>query len=157
MKYFVLCALSFFLGSVVGGVSPKRELQKIKQQQNEITIQKDCTQSTIGSDLAHLMTPKSSAKPTPKKNPFGDRSPEEITIDNPEAVEIAERIDENEERFQEKFQENMDRSEEEPQCSVLGMGSGLVPTRRFKWLVIIVRLLQPTTLSIFSIISLACS
>lgn len=113
MKYFVLCALSFFIGSVVGGVSPQLELQKTKHQQSEFLTKNDCRESTIGSDLAQLMTPNSSSKPVPPKNPFGDRSPEEIEIDHPEAVEIAERLDENQERFQEEFQENLDRSDED--------------------------------------------
>ena len=116
MKYFVLCALSFFIGSIVGGVGPKHELQTIKQtQQNSIiTSSKDCKKSTIGSDLAQIMASNSSAsKPSPQKNPFGDRTPEEIRKDNPEAVEIAERLDENQEQFQEEFQESLERSQEE--------------------------------------------
>ena len=116
MKYFILCALSFFIGSVVGGVAPKLELQNLKQKQYEsiMSSNKDCKKSTIGSDLAQLMASNlSSSNPTPQKNPFGDRSPEEIEKDNPEAVEIAERLDENQEQFEEEFQDNLERSQEE--------------------------------------------
>ena len=115
MKYFVLCALSFFLGSVVGGVFPKLELQKVKlKQQERISSSQDCKKTTIGSDLAQLMASNpSSQKSTVKQNPFGDRPPEEIRIDNPEAVEIAERLDENQEQFQEDFQGSLERSQEE--------------------------------------------
>ena len=116
MKYFVLCALSFFVGSIVGGVGPKHELQTIKQtQQNSMmTSSKDCKKSTIGSDLAQIMASNASTpKPKPQKNPFGDRTPEEIEQENPEAVEIAERLDENQEQFQEEFQDSLERSEEE--------------------------------------------
>jgi len=119
MKYFVLCALSFFIGSIVGGVSPKYELQKFKQKKYEsiMVSDKDCQKSTIGSDLAQIMASNSSVpntRPKPsQQNPFGDRSPQEIEKDNPEAVEIAKRIDDNQERFQEEFPDSFERSQEE--------------------------------------------
>ena len=119
MKYIVICALSFFIGSVVGGVSPKRELQKIKQQQYDTLMpsNKDCKKSTIGSDLAQLMASNSSASQatptTPRQNPFGDRTPEEIERDNPKAAEIAQQLDEEQERFQEEFPDSFERSQEE--------------------------------------------
>lgn len=119
MKYIVLCALSFFVGSIVGGVFPKQELQKMKKKQYDsiISSNEDCTKSTIGSDLAQLMASNPStpqAKPNrSKQNPFGDRSPEEIERDNPQAVEIAQRLNEDQERFQEEFPDSFERSQEE--------------------------------------------
>ena len=119
MKYIVICALSFFIGSVVGGISPKWELQKMKQEQYDSIMpsSNDCKKSTIGSDLAQLMASNSSASqatPTePKQNPFGDRTPEEIERDNPRAAEVAQQLDEEQERFQEEFPDSFERSQEE--------------------------------------------
>lgn len=118
MKYIVLCALSFFLGSIVGGIAPKQELRKKKlEQQQIIPMTQDC-KTTIGSDLAQLMGGKNTPSQARTKkntgdNPFGDRSPEEIAQTNPEAVEIAERINNNQEQFHEEFPEALSPNQEE--------------------------------------------
>lgn len=118
MKYIVLCALSFFIGSMAGGFAPKRELRKQKQiQQKIIPIAQDC-KTTIGSDLAQLMGGKNVQSNTRTKkntndNPFGDRTPEEIAQVNPEAVEIVEQINRDQEQFQEEFPEAFSPNQEE--------------------------------------------
>lgn len=120
MKYFLTALFSMILGIVLGGIAPRRELQKQKDEFWESYAENTKSSSTIGSDLALLMGGTNTGGSTTKQyqpplhtNELGDRSPEAIKQENPEAAALAEEMDNTQSEMEANLQDSYDRTEEE--------------------------------------------
>jgi len=106
MKYVASGSLTFAVGLVLGGIHPRMELQKEQNKPSVVNIEKKC-QSTVGSDLAKLMSQGGSSASNPHL-PSSSNSPEEIIKNNPKAAEIADQIDQEQERFEEELSKELE-------------------------------------------------
>jgi len=107
MKYIASGSLTFAVGLVLGGFHPRMELQKAQNEPSVINIEKKC-QSTVGSDLAKLMSQGGSSSASNPHHLSSSKDPEEIIKNNPKAVEVASQIDQEQERFEEELSKELE-------------------------------------------------
>lgn len=96
MKYVAVAALALVLGLVLGGLAPRAELRALENQVAEARASDAECRSTLGQDLATLMAGAREARapqPPRDRNPLGDRDPDTLAAENPEAAELAAEMD----------------------------------------------------------------
>lgn len=114
MKYIAVAALALVLGIVVGGLGPRADLRKLEQKY--ASMDEGPCKSTFGKDLAALMgggvgpddpapRPRRNEPATPATNALGDRDPDVIAAENPEAAELVEEMNSGDESAEELAEE----------------------------------------------------
>lgn len=124
MKHVAVAAIALVLGIVLGGLGPRSDLRKLEQKYAE--MEDGPCKSTFGSDLATLMgggfTPDAPAerpkRNQPETNPLGDRDPDVIAAENPEAAELVEEMARNEEEGREELAEDLSEGIDEEQLEL---------------------------------------
>ncbi len=95
MKHVAVAAIALVLGLILGGLGPRNDMRKLEKKYAE--MDDGPCKSTLGTDLAALMGggfgQEPDARPTrndrrPATNPLGDRDPDVIAAENPEAAEL---------------------------------------------------------------------
>ncbi|MCO4771467.1 MAG: hypothetical protein KDA24_15650 [Deltaproteobacteria bacterium] len=91
MKQIAVAAVALVLGVILGGLGPRGEVRALEEKMAGMTSDGPCT-STVGSDLAALMSPRTQQRAPSTRNPLGDRDPDVIAEESPEAVELVEQM-----------------------------------------------------------------
>ncbi len=95
MKHIAVAAIALVLGLILGGLGPRSDMRKLEKKYAE--MDDGPCKSTLGADLATLMGggfgQEPDARPTrndrrPATNALGDRDPDVIAAENPEAAEL---------------------------------------------------------------------
>jgi len=89
MKQIAIAAVALILGLVLGGLGPRSDLRALEAKVATMSSGGDCT-SSVGSDLAALMA--AGSRRSAARNALGDRSPDVIAEENPEAAALVEEI-----------------------------------------------------------------
>jgi len=116
MKQVAIAAVALILGIVIGGLGPRQDLRALERKVADLTFSEEQCRSTLGADLAAFMrngaggrSSAPSARPAePKTNPLGDRDPDVLAEENPEAAELAEAIAAEQEAMNEEVAENLE-------------------------------------------------
>ena len=99
MKYVAIAALALVLGIVLGGLGPRNDLRALERK--VASMDEGPCESTLGKDLAALMGgvggPATNARPRrnpprPATNALGDRDPDVIAAENPEAAALVDEM-----------------------------------------------------------------
>lgn len=98
MKQIAVAAFALVLGLVLGGLAPRSDVRELEQRLAEVESQGPC-RSTVGSDLAALMGSGTRNRARAERNPLGDRDPVALAEENPEAAELAEQMNDEQERI----------------------------------------------------------
>ncbi len=95
MKQVAIAAVALILGIVIGGLGPRQELRALERKVSDLTLSEEQCRSTLGADLAAFMRNGAGSRPArvgSGTNPLGDRDPDVLAEENPEAAELAEAI-----------------------------------------------------------------
>ena len=111
MKQIAIAAVTLVLGVILGGLGPRGEVRALEERiaALEDSGRGDC-RSTVGSDLAALMNAGVSSRgpAKPERNPLGDRDPDVIAAENPEAAELVEEMNGSEEAVREEIRDDLE-------------------------------------------------
>jgi hypothetical protein len=121
MKQIALVAVALVLGLVLGGLGPRRDVRTLEER--IATMEKESRRrSSVGSDLAALMAggnrPAPSPRTPPRTNPLGDRDPAALAAENPEAAELAARIDADQENVGGEIADELNKGISDEQLEV---------------------------------------
>lgn len=115
MKHVAIAAIALVLGLILGGLGPRSDMRKLEKKY--AAMDDGPCKSTLGSDLATLMgggfgKDLPNTRPTrnerkPATNALGDRDPDVIAAENPEAAELVAEMKAGEEEGAEELVEEL--------------------------------------------------